>query len=89
MVGVPLPMGAVVQQMYALMMVAGLGGKDFWTFRVFIGFWRWLERGRSSGIGGREDGRETIAAAAAASIYGERAVCRRIREREREDSGER
>lgn len=34
--GVPLPLGAVAQQVYALMQVAGLGGKDFSSVYRFL-----------------------------------------------------
>jgi len=47
-VGVPLPLGAVAQQVYALMQVAGLGGKDFSSV------YRFLEG--ASKEGGREGG---------------------------------
>jgi len=34
--GVPLPLGAVAQQVYALMQVAGWGGKDFSSVYKFL-----------------------------------------------------
>lgn len=48
-VGVPLPLGAAAHQVYALMQVAGLGGKDFSSV------YRFLE---GASMGGREGGKE-------------------------------